>query len=329
MKLLRPISFLLLALGAGLFAVPVSGQQSNPPLATGHVNLPPLPLPPLPSMKPPITQFRELLAMNRLEREKYLATRTPEARKGIEGKLTQYDALSPEQCELRLRVTELRYYLFPLLTTSVTNRAVQLNMIPEELKPMIELRLKKWDQLSSDKQRELLENEKAIRYLADSASNATPVQNPDEALRESIQKWNQLVPGDRAAIANRFEQFFGLSLSEKQDTFSRLPPLERVQIEKAVQTLAKLEPAKRAQAFRALNKLTGLPPAEQQAFMRSAERWKTLSQEERKAWRNLVVNLSHLPPYPPGMNRTAYPPPPPPPQPTIPHVTGEKVATNE
>ena len=70
--------------------------------------------------------FRQLLAMTPDERDNFLTNRPPEIRARILAKVGEYEALDPNERELRLRATELRWYLMPLLRESPTNRAVQL-----------------------------------------------------------------------------------------------------------------------------------------------------------------------------------------------------------
>jgi hypothetical protein len=52
------------------------------------------------------------------ERREFLANRSPEAQKLILAKVKEYEALRPEERDLRLWVTELRWYLLPLLESS-------------------------------------------------------------------------------------------------------------------------------------------------------------------------------------------------------------------
>jgi hypothetical protein len=92
-------------------------------------------LPPLPHLKSPVDLFRELLAMTPAGRENYLTNRPPGIRARILAKVREYEALDPNERELRLRATELRWYLLPLLHESPTNRAAQLAAIPDELQP--------------------------------------------------------------------------------------------------------------------------------------------------------------------------------------------------
>ena len=75
--------------------------------------------------------------MTPAERENYLTNRPPEIRARILAKVREYEALDPNERELRLRATELRWYLLPLLHESPTNRAARLAAIPDDLQPLV------------------------------------------------------------------------------------------------------------------------------------------------------------------------------------------------
>src|SRR5437762_8590438 len=87
---------------------------------------------PLPPARSPVDYFRELLAMNPAERRTALTNRAPESQRRILDKVQEYQSLNPEERELRLRATELHYYLTQLLGTSATNRHAQLALIPQQ-----------------------------------------------------------------------------------------------------------------------------------------------------------------------------------------------------
>ena len=124
-------------------------------------------LPPLPSaVKSPIDYFRDLLTAKPEEREKLLAGKTPEHRKVLENSLRSYEALTVEEREVRLRTMDLRYHLTTMLRTAPSNRTDRLKLIPEQERPLIEDRLKIWDGLSQEDQKEALENELLIRFVA-------------------------------------------------------------------------------------------------------------------------------------------------------------------
>src|SRR5690348_11176037 len=120
---------------------------------------------PLPAVAPrsPVDYFRELLAMNFAERSKTLADRPPDTRKQILAKVREYEAMKPNDRELRLRATELRWYLLRLMRTSPTNRTAQLQRVPSDMRPLIDLRLSKWDALTPDVQTDFLKHEAALQ----------------------------------------------------------------------------------------------------------------------------------------------------------------------
>src|SRR5208337_1757583 len=104
-----------------------------------------LPPPSLPQPKSPVDFFRALLAMSRVERQNALTNRPAAIRARILVKLNEYEALGPDERELRLRATELRWYLLPLMHESTTNRTAQLAAIPDDLQPLVKSRLSQWD----------------------------------------------------------------------------------------------------------------------------------------------------------------------------------------
>src|ERR1041384_2974448 len=59
------------------------------------------------SQKPPIDYFRQLLAMTPAEREEALASKPPHHKDFLLSKVREYEALKPEERELRLRSTQL------------------------------------------------------------------------------------------------------------------------------------------------------------------------------------------------------------------------------
>ena len=117
------------------------------------------------SLRSPVELFRELLAMNPGERNQALSNRPPENRKLILAKVREYESLDPNQRELRLQATDLRWYLWPLMNSSATNRSEQVAHIPEGMRELIRVRLEAWDNLSNGVQRELVTNEATLRFF--------------------------------------------------------------------------------------------------------------------------------------------------------------------
>ena len=285
------------------------------------------PTPPLPTARSPISFFRELLVMNPVERTQALTNRTPEVRAQILAKVREYESLKPDERELRLRATELRWYLWPLMTVSATNRAALLAAIPEADRELVEDRLQEWDKVPPDVQKELLGIEPTLRYFADIeglselqrhqiVSSISPGRR--KLLEKGIEQWASLSEDQRRNTLHRFNQFFALTAAEKEKALNTLSEPERRQIEKTLQTFGNLRPAQRVQCIRSFAKFASLSLDERQQFLKNAERWKLMSPAERQAWRQLVTRLP--PPLPPRL---------PPPLPPLPRThPARAVVTN-
>ncbi len=329
---------LLGALGLQLLASPAIGQELAPNSATGISR----PNPPLPMLmqggKGPFELFRTVFYMSTVERQRFLLRYSPDKRRALQSKIKEYDTLTPEQRELKLRVTELRAYLLPLMSIPATNRAPYLSALPAEIAPLVKARLESWDRIPPDQQKALLENEGVMQHLTRFASispieqsqvltNMTPAQR--DALREGIRKWQALPESQRETIARRVQEYFSLTPVEQQKTLGVLSDTERGQIEKTINSYRDLSPATRIQIFRGLEKVSELTPVQLADFLKNAERWTALSPSERQAWRDLVTSAAFLPPLPPGP-RPPRPPPVAPNQATPPGpVKTGQVATNQ
>jgi hypothetical protein len=255
--------------------------------------------------------------MTSVERREFLANRSPESQKLILAKIHEYEGLTPEARELRLRVTELRWYLLPLLSTPMNDRAEKLSAIPAPLRELVEARLQEWDKLQPDVKKDLLENESTIRFYFELASRTTAqraeiVTNvpPDvqNQLDAGFRRWRSLTENQREAALRHFSEYFDLTPTEKQKTLSVLSEAERAQIEKTLQTFGSLSPSQRAECLRSFQRFANLTVAERQQFLKNAARWERMSPSERQSWRSLVSNLSHEPPLPPGLQTPPNPP---------------------
>ncbi len=282
----------------------------------------PLPLPPSP--RSPVDLFRELLAMNASERRAHLTNRPPASQKLILAKLREYESMRPDLRELRLQATELRWYLLPLMSLPATNRASQLALIPPEFRDRVEERLRMWDKLDPTVQKELLDNEAAIRHFSELETSTEEqrrriLEGMSEARRNKLQagidQWQALPENQRRQITARFNQFFDLTPTEKQKALNILSEAERRQIEKTLRAYSTLGPQERALCLQSFEKFTRLSLEERQKFLKNAERWKLMTPDERQAWRDLVARLSSLPPLPPGFHDPPPLPAPPPPLP--------------
>lgn len=259
--------------------------------------------PPFPPGYSPVDLFRQLLAMTPDEREKYLATRPPEIRQRILAKIDEYLTLGPDERELRLRATELHWYLTPLLRESPTNYQAQLEKIPAGVREIVRARLMQWEILPPPLQQEFLENERALSYFThvDATNNLAEregqsLPNADEQVR-----WNNLSDNQRKIIANQFNQFFELTPNEQQQTLNTLSDAERAQMEKTLQAFNDLPPLQRIECIRAFQEFESMSAQERAEFLKNAGRWSQLTPKERQAWRDLVTDVPNWPPLPPEM----------------------------
>lgn len=248
--------------------------------------------------KSPVAAFRDLLNMEPTERAKALANRSEETRKRILAKVREYQSLREDERDLRLKVTELGYYLRPLMRMPATNRAAQLALIPADYRKLVQVRLEKWDSLTPATQNKLLLNDAAIRAMTELTSgvstNAMRIRTV--MLKHTINNWNRLPPNEREELTNSFDFFFQLKPSEIQKAGRNLSPEERAQITATLQKFGNLTPDQRAQCIRSFEKLAAMPPNEQQQFFRNAQRWELMTPKEREDWRKLVETAPLLPP---------------------------------
>jgi len=109
--------------------------QQIPPSASPAADSPSArSLPPVPvasaivSAKARIDFFRRLLALSPAAREQALAGKSEKQRAEIKSKLQEYESLSADERETRLRFTQLHSYLEPLIRVALTNRLDQLGL---------------------------------------------------------------------------------------------------------------------------------------------------------------------------------------------------------
>jgi hypothetical protein len=265
--------------------------------------------PPIPTGKSPVDVFRELLAQSPGERAEFLAKRTPESRKLILAKLREYESLSPEERALRLEVTELRWFLLPLMKMPASNRVEQLPSVPAGVRKLVEDRLNLWDRLPTEAKKEVLSNEDILRYYFECAVRNGDEMVPPGPAPTAYPHSSPLSEEQRQAITNNLAQFFLLTPQEKSKVLHTLSEPERQQIAKTLQAFGNLTPAQRSECLRSFDKFACLALKEREQFLKSAELWKSLSPGERQSWKDLVYKLSRLPPIPPGLGFPPLPRP--------------------
>ena len=291
-----------LAMGAaGLWTCLAVAAQTAAPLPAPAPSLVPAGLiPPKPQLHSPVDSLRKLLAMTPRERMIYLTNRTPEVRQAIFAKIREYQGLDPNERELRLRATDLRWYLLPLLRESPDNRAAQLAAIPEEMRALVQSRLAVWDALAPESRQEFLDNEQTLRYL-------THLEATDLPPGAGQNRWDALSDSERKTITDQFSRFFDLTDAEKEEALNTLSDAERAQMKQTLTTFDQLPPAQRRECIRAFTEFASMSPTNRAEFLKNAERWSQMSPKERQAWRDLVAQVPLWPPaqipLPPPPNR--------------------------
>lgn len=268
----------IFCLAAIMVALAAPGQTVQPvPVKFSRVatNLPP----PLPKAQSPVDFFRRLLLMSPAERSQALTGRTPEARARILAKVREYLALNPDERELRLRATELRWYLVPLLRAAPADREAQLALVPPELRNLAKSRLMQWDLLPPQLQQQYLANDTTLRYVTQA-----PMPPSTNAAQEKI--------------AEQFNSFLDFTPVEQQQMLGTLSDAERAQMEKTLKTFEQLPPQQRFICVRNYTKFAGMNGAERAEFLKNAESWSKMSPQERQNWRDLVAHVPLWPPLP-------------------------------
>jgi hypothetical protein len=277
-------------------------------MAQPEPSLPP-PLPPS-----PVAFFRQLLELDEAGRARVLEARPEAQRVSIQAKLVEYEALPREERELRLRATELSWYLRPLLEVDPSNRPTLIAQVPAPLRPLVERRLAAWDRLTPRAQKDFLRSDWALQYFlrleisnpGESRSQADRLEVERRRLLErELARWQALSPQQRQRTAEQFQQFFQLPAAEQAKTLESLPAAEREKVHATLDAFGRLPVARRQATLEAFHRFAGLTVAERVEFLRNANRWREMSPEDRATWRRLVPEL---PPAPPGLFEPPFPP---------------------
>ena len=254
--------------------------------------------PPITGPRSPVEAFRELLAMPPLEQRRALASRPPETRKLIQDKIREYQAMAPQQRAIRLEVTELRWYLRPLMRIASTNRAPRLEAMPADMRKLVEERLRIWDSFPTELQQKLMQNEATAGFISEIALGTRTAATSPNQYRTNIAAWQQIPEEERRQISLAFSNLFGLNPEEQQKVLDHLSPEEHRQIEKTLQVFRELTPVQRGQCIRSFEKFASLSPAERKEFLLNAQRWESMPPADREVFRAVVENAASQPPLP-------------------------------
>lgn len=255
-------------------------------------------MPPPVSVAPsPVYYFRKLLAMPPQQLQIALAHKSPDVRARILAKVNEYDALDSDDRELRLRATELRWYLMPILQAPADQRSVQLAAVPADIRDLVQSRLMEWEILPPPLQQEFLDNQHIAGYFA---GLSTTNDNSDASAPSGAEqsRWNAYSETERQVMISQFIHFYDLSSMEKQKALGQLTDVECKQMEATLQVFGKLSKQQRAQCIRAFDKFANMSREERTEFLANAQRWSKMTTSERQAWRDLVAHVPQWPPLP-------------------------------
>jgi hypothetical protein len=261
------------------------------------------------SNKSPVALFRDLLAMTPDQREKAIASRPPGTQKRILEKLNEYEIMPNELRDLRLRETELRWFLRPLMDEPQANRTNLLAQVPQELRGEVEQRLQLWDLLPPPLQDEWRGKDLIASYFAQTRSD-TPEQLAAimrlipparrQELEKGLDRWQAMSEEDRQKALAGFNKFFELTPEQQEKTLDTVSDEERRQMEQTLAAYGNLTPAQRAQCINSFEKFAQMNVVERQEFLKNAERWSEMTPEEREKWRQLVTVAPIMPTANPG-----------------------------
>jgi len=305
------LSFGFLAAAQPETTPPQSGQPVREVRSTSvQEDLPPLP-------ETPVDRFREMLKLPEPARERLLASRTEPQRQALMRKIREYELMSAVEREFRLRLVQLRWHLLSLMQTPLESRGRRLAAVPERDRDLIEQRLREWDRLTPELQKEFLENETTIHYFL-RLQSSTPEQQQvllqsfsqdrRSDLDKKMSRLKSLPAEKRLRMYQQFHHFFELDSQEQQKTLRTLSESERQQMEKSLQQFSELSNEQRRHCLDSFSKFVSMTPQERQQFLQNAQRWQMMSSPQRQVWRELVENVPGLPPLPPEFNMPPSPP---------------------
>jgi hypothetical protein len=234
----------------------------------------------------PVQEFRQWLKMSSAEREPALAARSAKNREAILAKLREYEAMPENLRNANLDAAELHWYLRPLLAMPVAQRDLSAQQIPEPWRERVQARLKQWDELKPDFQKEILKNEAAVKYASAPQPPMPTIPHP-------------------SADPILLRRFLSLPMDQQAKAMESFPPAERLEMTKTLQAFRELSPDNREICINSFGKFASMSAREQSVFIKNADRWQAMSSQDRDMWRQLVKIMPPMPstfPPMPGMS---------------------------
>lgn len=267
----------------------------------------------------PVRLFRALLQADPVEQERLLAGRSAESRAIIRERLQEYRNLTELERETKLRALEFHHIMKLLLSAPESVREVWLTEVPVEYQKLCAARLRLWNVLPPELQRDARERDATFRWLT-RYENASEQQRrellkevPDSERRAreaALDQWRGMTAAEREQAWRNTRQMFEMSPRDQQRVMATVTESNRAQTAKLVGELRQLTPGEREQRLSGWQRFTQLNPQEQAKLLQAWERWKKMSETERELWRRLSASVpksSPLPavPIPSGMKTGA------------------------
>lgn len=299
-----------LAPGAGAASAPTVPLIAQKPSLPGALPFP---------TNSPVRFFRILLRADLAEQERLLASRSPESRAIIRERLQQYRDLTELERETKLRALEFHHIMKLLLSAPESVREAWLTQVPVEYQKLCTARLRLWNVLPPELQRDARERDATFRWLT-RYENASDQQRlellkevPDSERRAreaALDQWRGMTAAEREKAWRNTRQMFEMSARDQQRVMAAVTESNRTQTARLVGELRQLTPGEREQRLSGWQRFTQLSPQDQAKLLQAWERWKKMSETERELWRRLSASVPKAPslpavPIPSGMKTGA------------------------
>ena len=102
----------------------------------------------------------------------------------------------------------------------------------------------------------------------------------------------------RQRILDGFGQVLAFTPTEKNRIIHTLSEPEKQQIEKILKQYENMSAAQRELCVHSFEKFASMSLEERQQFLQNAERWRMMTPTQRQQWKDLVEDLTAMPPAP-------------------------------
>ena len=202
-------------------------------------------------------------------------------------------------------VTELQWYLRPLLPLDASTRARTLAQIPESVRPLILSHLRRWDRASEAERSELLSLDVSHPSWMLGARVKMPAPPPPHPPTWASRAGTHSPDTSPKALA-RIARLLELDPSERTALLARMSTDERGRAGDLLEALCRLPPGQRTVFINGYRRFWEMKEDDRKRFLRNYESWQAMSAEEKQIWRGMLLGL---PPAPPGFRPQAEPSP--------------------